>query len=61
MKTAREWCGTYNLTAAINAGMYNDDYRTHTGYLSDNNHVNSRLLTPYTNITTKQNILIPLC
>ncbi|MBE0677230.1 MAG: phosphodiester glycosidase family protein [Bacteroidales bacterium] len=42
MKTTREWCSNYNLTAAINAGMYNDDYRTHTGYLRDGDHVNSR-------------------
>lgn len=41
-KTPKEWCEKYNLTAAINAGMYNGDYRTHTGYLRDGAHVNSR-------------------
>lgn len=41
MKTLREWCREENLTAAINAGMYNDDNRTHTGYVRDGDHVNS--------------------
>ena len=41
-KTPKEWCEKYNLTAAINAGMYNGDYRTHTGYLRDGAHVNRR-------------------
>ena len=31
-KTARQWCEALNLTAAINAGMFNDDNITHTGY-----------------------------
>lgn len=31
-KTARQWCEALNLTAAINAGMFNDDNVTHTGY-----------------------------
>lgn len=46
-KTPKEWCGEYNLTAAINAGMYNGDYRTHTGYLRDGAHVNSRARNSY--------------
>ncbi len=40
-KTAREWCEKYSLTAAINAGMYNDDNQTHTGYLRDGDHINN--------------------
>lgn len=32
-RTAREWCRALGLTAAINAGMYTTDYRTHVGYL----------------------------
>lgn len=47
VKTLREWCEEYNLTAAINAGMYNDDYRTHTGFLRDGGHVNSRYRNSY--------------
>lgn len=31
-KTAREWCDSLSLTLAINAGMFNEDYITHTGY-----------------------------
>jgi len=31
-KTAREWCDSLKLTATINAGMFNEDYITHTGY-----------------------------
>lgn len=31
-KTAHEWCDSLNLTASINAGMFNEDYITHTGY-----------------------------
>ena len=42
MKNLKGWCGEYNITAAINAGMYNNDYRTHTGYLRDGDHVNSK-------------------
>ena len=32
-RTAREWCRARGLTAAINAGMYLPDYRTHVGFL----------------------------
>ncbi len=42
VKTPKEWCEEYDLTAAINAGMYNSDYRIHTGYLRDGDHLNSR-------------------
>jgi hypothetical protein len=41
MATAREWCQTFGLTAAINAGMYNADYRTHTGYMRCGSDVNN--------------------
>ncbi len=30
--TAREWCEKYKLAAAINAGMFEQDGKTHTGY-----------------------------
>ena len=47
MKTPKEWCEKYSLTGAINAGMYNGDYRTHTGYVRDGEHVNSRSRNSY--------------
>jgi len=43
--TAREWCEQYHLTAAINAGMFNEDYRSHTGYMRCGSDINN----PYRN------------
>jgi exopolysaccharide biosynthesis protein len=40
-KTVREWCESHNLTAAINAGMFNEDNWTHTGYLKYKSHINN--------------------
>lgn len=40
-QTARQWCAEKNFIAAINAGMFNRDYITHTGYLKMRNHINS--------------------
>jgi hypothetical protein len=40
-RTAAEWCEAMDLVAAINAGMYATDYRTHVGYLRNGKHVNS--------------------
>jgi hypothetical protein len=31
--TAKQWSASHNLTAAINAGMFAQDYKTHVGYL----------------------------
>ena len=39
--TARDWCQRHNLTAAINAGMFATDQKTHLGYLRYREHVNS--------------------
>jgi hypothetical protein len=39
LKTAREWCESHKLTAAINAGMFATDYRTHIGYLRFRDHI----------------------
>src|SRR5215472_3709301 len=39
--TARDWCQRHNLTAAINAGMFGTDQRTHVGYLRYREHVNN--------------------
>lgn len=37
----REWAQKYDLTAAINAGMYQTDYTSNVGYMKNFNHVNS--------------------
>lgn len=40
--TAREWSRREGLAAVINAGMYQQDYRTHSGYMSADGTVYSR-------------------
>jgi hypothetical protein len=49
-KTARQWCESHKLTAAINAGMFATDYRTHVGYLASNGHVNSSHVNKYMSV-----------
>lgn len=49
-KTAREWCESNNLTGAINAGMFNSDYHTHTGFLKYKDHINSRYINNYKSV-----------
>jgi uncharacterized protein YigE (DUF2233 family) len=39
--TAREWCRNHNLIAAVNAGMYAKDYRTHIGYMKNFKYINN--------------------
>lgn len=48
--TARQWCERRRLTAAINAGMFDMDYRTHTGYLRSLDHINSPRMRPYQSV-----------
>lgn len=45
--TAREWARREGLVAAINAGMYHEDYRTHSGYFAADGAVLSRGVNPY--------------
>jgi hypothetical protein len=45
--TAREWSRREGLVAAINAGMYQTDYRTHSGYLAADGAVLSRGVNGY--------------
>ena len=45
--TAREWARREGLVAAINAGMYQTDYRTHSGYFAADGAVLSRGVNPY--------------
>lgn len=45
--TAREWSRREGLVAAINAGMYQTDYRTHSGYMVADGTVLSRGVNGY--------------
>lgn len=49
-KTAKEWLESHKLVAAINAGIFATDYRTHTGYLKYRDHVNSRYFNNYQSV-----------
>jgi hypothetical protein len=48
--TAREWCQGHNFTAAINAGMFDTDWKTHTGFLRSGRHVNCRSVNDYQSV-----------
>ena len=48
--SAKQWCQEYQLSAAINAGMFDVDYRTHVGYCAIRGHVNSALITEYQSV-----------
>jgi hypothetical protein len=48
--SAKEWCARDKLTAAINAGMFQQDGRTHVGYLRFGDHVNSRRVAGYQSV-----------
>lgn len=48
--TAKEWSQRYDLAAAINAGMFAADYRTHTGYLRSRGHVNNAAVNGYQSV-----------
>jgi exopolysaccharide biosynthesis protein len=39
--TAREWCEKHKLTAAINAGMFKTDGKTHVGFMGSREHLNN--------------------
>ena len=49
-KTAREWCKSHRLTAAINAGMFATDGQTHVGYLKFREHINSTHVNSYQSV-----------
>jgi hypothetical protein len=40
-QTAKRWSEDYKLSAATNAGMFGEDYKTHVGYLRFREHVNN--------------------
>jgi exopolysaccharide biosynthesis protein len=49
-KTARDWCRSHKLTAAINGGMFAEDYRKHVGYLRVNDHVYNSHVNSYQSV-----------
>jgi len=52
--TAREWCAKRGFTAAINAGMFQGDQRTHVGYLRSGEHVNARRISSYQSVAAAE-------
>ena len=42
--TPKEWCDTYHLVAAVNAGMYQEDGITSVGYMKNFGHINNSRL-----------------
>jgi hypothetical protein len=48
--TAREWCEKRKFTAAINAGMFLGDGKTHLGYMRFREHVNNSRANPYQSV-----------
>lgn len=45
--SAREWCERHDLTAAINAGMFDLDRKTHIGYMRSAGYINSTRVNSY--------------
>ena len=48
--TARQWSEEHGLTAAINAGMFATDHKTHVGYLRVGDHVNNGRFNKYQSV-----------
>ena len=48
--TAREWCEQRGLVAAINAGMFAQDRRTHIGFLAADGHMNNSRTNRYESV-----------
>ncbi len=48
--TAREWCEKHKLVAAINAGMFETDQKTHLGYMRFRDHVYTGHVNKYQSI-----------
>lgn len=49
-QTAREWAKGHDLAVVINAGMFDADYMTHTGYMESGGDVNSRTINRYQSV-----------
>jgi len=48
--TAHEWCETQQLTAAINAGMFKTDGKTHVGFMRFREHTNNGEVNSYRSV-----------
>lgn len=48
--TARAWSQSRNFSAAINAGMFAGDYKTHLGYMGSSVHINNGRLNEYQSV-----------
>jgi hypothetical protein len=48
--TAREWCEAQKLTAAINAGMFKTDGKTHVGFMRFREHLNNGRVNSYQSV-----------
>lgn len=48
--TAREWCEKRKLTAAINAGMFKTDGKTHVGYMGFREQINNSKVNDYQSV-----------
>lgn len=46
-RTLQQWCDEFGLTAAINAGMYQADYKTHVGFCQVDGKVLNRAANDY--------------
>lgn len=47
---ARSWSQSRNFSAAINAGMFATDYKTHLGYMGSAGHINNSHLNAYQSV-----------
>jgi len=45
--TTKQWSEKFNLVAAINAGMYHQDHKTHVGYMKSSGHILSPVINRY--------------
>jgi hypothetical protein len=48
--TAREWCEAHQLTAAINAGMFKTDGKTHVGFMRFREHTDNSKSNSYQSV-----------
>jgi hypothetical protein len=49
-RTAREWCASKSLLAAINLGMFGADHRTNVGYARKGGHLNNSRFNSYRSV-----------
>jgi len=49
-RSVGQWCHDYGLVAAINAGMFATDHRTHVGYMRNGDYVNSPDVNKYQSV-----------